>query len=109
MRVDTTYTEYGADGKPVDDAEGMDATMVRHEQAIWAGQTSSSCERCADSADVRSMPLGAYAMGNVGKHVMIGPGIVRRSDQISLSSVDCSLHAFLSPHVLSVACCANSS
>ena len=44
VRVDTTYTEFGADGQPMSD-EDEEADMVRHEQTIWVGQTSSGCER----------------------------------------------------------------
>lgn len=44
VRVDTAYIEFGPDGMPLADEE-QEADMVRHEQTIWAGQTSSGCER----------------------------------------------------------------
>ena len=37
---------------------------------------STPSTRCTDTADLRVMPLGQYKKGNIGKHVMIGPGIV---------------------------------
>ena len=67
------YQECGADGAPLADESEEDAAAIRHEQTIWVGQSTSACEQCTDTTDLRTMPLGNYAEGMLGKHVIIGP------------------------------------
>jgi hypothetical protein len=73
-----TYNHMGdqIDDVRVDVSLVEEGKTVRHEQTIWVGQVSSSCERCADSVDMKTIPLGTYSPGALRKQIVCGPGII---------------------------------
>jgi hypothetical protein len=73
-----TYNHMGdqIDDVRIDVSLVEEGNTVRHEQTMWVGQVSSSCERCADSVDMRTIPLGTYSPGALRKQVVCGSGII---------------------------------